>query len=341
MRNIYIAITGASYSGNKGAAAMLQSSIEQLHEKYGERLRINLMSVWPVAEKRLVPWNFVKIISAQAWQIVFVAFPLSILFGLFRWCGPLKKLLLLNTILRTYSETDLVLDEAGVSFVDSRGFVMNTYAFISMAIPLLLGVPVVKYSQAMGSFGKLSNKIQAKIILPKMSLICARGEITRKYLEGIGITQNVRLCADGAFTMADNSIITESVEQKCSADMFFKSNKIIGISPSTVVNKKCTKKNINYSKVMIDFISEILKEGYLVLIFANSARENSTKTRNNDLLICEEIYQNCPEKANIRWYHREMTPEEISPGTRTGNDCGPEHSGAAGKTESSRARQLF
>ena len=35
MRDVVIAITAASYSGNKGAAAMLQSSIRQLHEVYG------------------------------------------------------------------------------------------------------------------------------------------------------------------------------------------------------------------------------------------------------------------------------------------------------------------
>jgi polysaccharide pyruvyl transferase WcaK-like protein len=311
MRDIYIAITGASYSGNKGAAAMLQSSIEQLYEKYGEKLRVNLMSVWPEAEKKLVPWAFVKVVSAKAWKVVFIAFPFSVLFWLFRWCKPIKKLLLLNAILKTYNETDLVIDEAGVSFVDSRGFVMNTYAFISMAIPLLLGIPVVKYSQALGSFKRLPNRIQAKIILPKMKLICARGELTRLYLEGIGITQKVKLCADGAFTMEDNPNITELVEKVCQNDNFFNSKKIVGISPSSVVNKKCIKKHINYSKIMANFISELLKKGYQILIIANSARENSTKTRNNDLLICEEIYQRCPDKTNIRWYHKEMSPEEI------------------------------
>ena len=47
MRDVVIAITAASYSGNKGAAAMLQSSIRQLYEKYGERQNNNLMSVYP------------------------------------------------------------------------------------------------------------------------------------------------------------------------------------------------------------------------------------------------------------------------------------------------------
>lgn len=47
MKDLVVAITAASYSGNKGAAAMLQSSISQLQERYGERLNINLMSVYP------------------------------------------------------------------------------------------------------------------------------------------------------------------------------------------------------------------------------------------------------------------------------------------------------
>ena len=39
-KELVIAVTAASYSGNKGAAAMLQSSIRQLHDIYGEKLNI-------------------------------------------------------------------------------------------------------------------------------------------------------------------------------------------------------------------------------------------------------------------------------------------------------------
>ena len=130
MRDVVIAITAASYSGNKGAAAMLQSSIRQLHKKYGQRLNINLMSVYPKADREQVPWDFVKIVSCKPEQLLFIAFPLSILYWLFRWCPPIRWLLLKNKILKAYKNTDMVLDEAGISFVDSRGFIMNTYAFV-------------------------------------------------------------------------------------------------------------------------------------------------------------------------------------------------------------------
>ena len=54
MKPINIAITAACFSGNKGAAAMLQSSIKQLRERYGEKLNIFLMSTYPGADRKLI-----------------------------------------------------------------------------------------------------------------------------------------------------------------------------------------------------------------------------------------------------------------------------------------------
>ena len=213
MRDLVVAITAASYSGNKGAAAMLQSSISQLQERYGERLNVHLMSVYPGEDKKQVPYDFVKIIPAKPEQLVFFAFPMAILHRMFRWCGPVRKLLEKNKIIKAYRNTALVIDEAGISFVDSRGFVMNTYAFICAAVPLLVGTPVVKYSQAMGTFHNPWNRFLAKWILPKLKLICARGQGTYDNLKEIGITENVKLCADGAFTMKDDQAWQEKVRE--------------------------------------------------------------------------------------------------------------------------------
>ena len=81
MKDITIAITAASYSGNKGAYAMLQSSVKQLREIYGERLKINLMSVYPKEDKEQAPFDFIKIIPTKPEHLLFIAFPLAILYG--------------------------------------------------------------------------------------------------------------------------------------------------------------------------------------------------------------------------------------------------------------------
>ena len=231
MKTLKIVITAASFCGNKGAAAMLQSGIKQLKERYGERLHITLMSTYPERDRellRIMPENygFISIENAKPEKLVFLAFPLSILYGLFGHFLPLKKSFLRNNIIRAYSECDMVIDMAGVSFVDSRRFVMNTYAFICAAIPMLCAAPVCKYSQALGSFRDPYNRFLAKIVLPKMRLICARGEITKNNLAEIGVTENVRLCADGAFTMSEKSEYTKTVNSLCENDSFYKSLQI-------------------------------------------------------------------------------------------------------------------
>ena len=307
---VTIAITAASYSGNKGAAAMLQSSIRQLHEAYGEGLTIYLMSVYPGEDRKQNPWDFVKIVPCKPDRLLFIAFPLAVLYKAFFFLPPLRQLIKKNKILRAYTEVDAVVDEAGISFVDSRGFVMNTYAFVCAAVPLLMGAPVMKYSQALGTFNSFTNRTLAKWILPKLKLICARGKMTQENLKEIGVEKNVRLCADGAFTMADEPAAAEKVRAVCAADSFYNDN-VVGLSVSSVVEKKCTKLGIDYKGIMIDFVERLNRKGYRVLIIANGARINSDKPRNNDLMICDAVYEGVKDKTNVRWYHEEMDAEVI------------------------------
>ena len=161
MKSINIAITAASFSGNKGAAAMLQSSIKQLKARYGERINLFLMSTYPSADRRLIAempekYDFIKVVNAKPERLLFLTFPLAILYKILPF---MRKLLKKDKIIKAYSQCDIVIDEAGISFVDSRGFVMNTYAFVCAAVPLLCGTPVAKYSQALGSFKSPWNKI--------------------------------------------------------------------------------------------------------------------------------------------------------------------------------------
>ncbi len=311
MKDVTVAITAASYSGNKGAAAMLQSSISQLNKRYKGRLRVNLMSVYPENDKKQCPWDFVKIVSCKPEQLIFCAFPLAVLYRIFCWCPPVKMLLLCNKILRAYKKTDLVIDEAGISFVDSRGFVMNTYAFICAAVPLLVGTPVVKYSQALGTFKNPYNRFLAKWILPKLKLICARGKITEANLAGIGVRSNVRLCPDGAFSMEDDPAIAKKVAARCTEDAAFYNGNVVGLSLSSVVDGKCQSQGIDYRTCMTQFTDWLTSEGYHVLFIANAARLGSEKPRNNDLMVCDDIYSRVKDKDQVRWYHEEMDAEEI------------------------------
>lgn len=286
MKKITIAITAASYSGNKGAAAMLQSSIAQLKEKYGTRLDIRLMSVYPAQDRLQCPHGFVKIIPAQPQKILFLAFPCAVLYRVFFWCPPVRAILRKNEILKNYLDTDLVIDEAGIAFSDSRGFIMNTYAFVCAAVPMLMDVPVVKYSQALGPFHNAYNRLLAKWILPKMKLVMARGRFTYGHLKAAGIQDNVRLCADGAFTMPPDPAAEERAQRAFREAGF---SHTVAVSVSSVVEKKCKKAGIDYCKIMAAFISYLTGRGFQVYMFANAAREHSRRPRNNDLMTGDAV----------------------------------------------------
>jgi len=143
-----------------------------------------------------------------------------------------------------------------------------------------------------------------------MKLICARGQKTYDNLKSIGIEKNVKLCADGAFTMKDSRKWDDEVNRICSQDSFYNDN-VVALSISSVVQKKCQSLNIDYKNTMIDFIEYLNKKGYSVLLIANAARINSQKFRNNDLPICDEVYDGVKNKNLVRWYHKEMDAEEI------------------------------
>ncbi|MBR3645715.1 MAG: polysaccharide pyruvyl transferase family protein, partial [Lachnospiraceae bacterium] len=255
-------------------------------------------------------YDFINVVSCKPEQIIFIAFPLAVLYKILGWIPGIKSLIKKNKIINAFSNSTMVIDEAGISFVDSRGFVMNTYAFICGAVPMLLGTPVCKYSQAMGTFKNFYNRLLAKIILPKYKLLCARGQATYDNLKGIGIEKNVKLCADGAFMMADDEKWTEEIEKVTSEDAFYQ-KEVVGLSISSVVEKKCNKMGIAYKDIMVEFINYLQSKGYGVLLIANAARINSTKPRNNDLMIGDAIYNEIADKDNVRWYHKEMDAEEI------------------------------
>lgn len=306
--NIKIGITATDFAGNKGAAAMLQSIVKNI-KKENHNTDFSLFSVYPAEDKQQNPYDYLKVVPTKPERIIFIAFPLAILYKLIGWIKPFKKLLLKNKILAGFNACDFIVDAAGISFVDSRGFVMNTYNFICMATPLLLGKKVIKLSQAMGPCRSFFNKLWAKIALSKLDKVCSRGQYTHQHLLDLGL-KNVELCADIAFLMPDDDEQKSKVDKLVEGDDFY-SKKIVSLSISSVVYKYCEKSGIDYYKTMTDFVSYLNSKGYGVLMIANAARAGKEKLKNNDLPIGDKLYSMIEKKDGVRWYSEEFTPEMI------------------------------
>lgn len=304
-----ISILAATFSGNKGAASMLESIIDNVSSKVSD-VGFDVLSVYPKEDMDQNPYENVRVVPCKARQIVFGAFPLSILYLIFRWLPPVRKLILKNPILSSLSKCDLVVDAAGISFVDSRSIIMNFYNFICMFVPLALNKKVVKFSQAMGPFKKLSNRTLAKLILPKIDTICARGLITESYLKELNLNNTV-LCADGAFVLPNDKKTKKEIEKVISKSKFF-NEKTVGLSVSSVVYKYCTDAGIDYVKTMAEFIDYLTADKeFNVIIIAQSARFNTESLKNNDLPICKKVFDLVANKEKCINLDTEMTPREI------------------------------
>ena len=305
---IKIGITAADFAGNKGAAAMLQSIIKNIKNK-DEEAGFSLFSVYPAEDKRENPYTDVEVISAKPEQMLFIAFPLAVLFYVFKFFRPAKKSILKNKTMRGFSDCDFIVDAAGISFVDSRGFVMSTYNCVCAAIPLLLGKPVIKVSQAMGPMKKWYNRLYAKWVLPHLKHISARGKSTYAHLEKI-TPENLVLAADIAFLMPDDSAAETAAREMMASDDFYQ-KPYVALSISSVVYGYCEKSGIDYLGVTRDFIGYLNRKGYGVLLVANAAREGKEKLKNNDLPVGEMLFNALEDKQDVRWYNRAFTPEAI------------------------------
>jgi len=303
-----IAILSTTFSGNKGAASMLESIVGNIKKQRPEA-EFDVLSVYPKSDKKQNPYDFVRVISSKPEEMIFVAFPMAIMYKLFKWIPPVKKFLLKNKILKSLISSDVVVDATGVSFVDSRGIALSLYNFGCICVPLLLGCRIIKFSQAMGSFKNPINWLLAKMTLKHLAKICARGTVTEGYLNGLGL-KNIELCADGALVMPEDEDTVRRVAEVIARDSFYE-KKPIAFSISSVVHKYCASHKIDYIGTMAKLIDHVIAEGERVIIVAQSARQDSDKLKNNDLPICRMVYDLVLRKQQCKLLDYEMTAKEL------------------------------
>ncbi len=98
---------------------------------------------------------------------------------------------------------------------------MNTYAFVCAAVPMLMGVPVLKIFPGYGNLPFSHQPFPGKMDSSQDEAdLCQRkrhpGELKIHWNR-----KNVKLCADGAFTMADDLAANAMVDEVCAEDDFF------------------------------------------------------------------------------------------------------------------------
>jgi polysaccharide pyruvyl transferase WcaK-like protein len=250
----------------------------------------------------------IEVVGQKPVEMALVQVPLALLIGLFRVLGLPYGALLRTPALKAMHRADLVADLSGISFVDGRRFVVIVYNALVVWVPMMLGTPVVKCSQAMGPFKGFVNKSLARFTLPRLARVCPRGAVTESFLRGLKL-KNITPAGDLAFTMRVPETVRESVAAKLAAAG---PGPYLTVSPSQVVATYCEAKDIPYPQIMADFIDQVgPATGQRVVMIAHSAQPNKGVTHMNDLPLCRDIAALVKDKNNLIFLDEDLFPTEL------------------------------
>ncbi|PFG32526.1 polysaccharide pyruvyl transferase family protein [Sanguibacter antarcticus] len=300
------AIIGSALAGNKGAAAMLESAVQQLSERDADA-RVTLLSMYPRSDAAQNEYSNLTVLDASPLRLGVLINSAALAY---RLLPPARAAIAARVPeVAALASADVLLDQGGITFVDGRGKFL-IYNVASVLPALFVGTPVVKCAQALGPFKTFLNSTAAKAILPRMAAIVSRGAVSQEHLEGLGL-KNTTAGADLAFTLD----VTERdiAAARSAVDVtFFDGNDVIGISPSAVLRKSAEAKGGNYVaevQRMVDYFTGVL--GKKVFLVAHSARANTDKAHNNDLPLCREIYAGVERKDMVLFPDAELSSQSL------------------------------
>ncbi len=316
-----IAVIAGTISGNRGAEAMLTTCIGKMRERFPEA-RFFAYSYYPEQDRRLNHDLAVTVHSATPASLVLVHLPFALLGGLWRLLHLRALMRLAPSSVRDLGACDVLLDVAGVSFIDGREKFLP-FNVLTLWPAMLLGVPVIKMSQAMGTFENTLNRFAAKRMLPRCARVFARGEHTRANLETLDLPEPpLAEAADIAFLHEERYALSEEnpryVEELLERVAAAKEDgrAMVGICPSSVLAAKARKRGSDYIGTLVRLVEHALEAGHGVLLFPNATREASgERLRNNDLpviaAVMERSGEEVRESGTVVWVEHDLNAAAI------------------------------
>ena len=299
-----ISIIAATFDGNRGAEAMLSTTIAKLRNNQTlEDLVFNVFSYYPERDRQLVNDRQISIYSSTPIYLVMVLLPCAILHRLLHIVRLTFLQKYLPKSVQALASSNTLVCLAGVSFIDGREkFLPFNIATILPA--MILGVPVIKFAQAMGPFVKVSNRLAAKLFLGNCRQIFTRGEKTHSHLQSLlGQKKNYQRADDVAFLFESEFCLSTPdgdfdkklfVLQQCRNS----GRRVIGVCPSIVIAVRSTASGGDYNRRIHELITCLVARGYCVALYPNATRgKDMDKTHNNDLPLLDTILEGLDPKT--------------------------------------------
>jgi polysaccharide pyruvyl transferase WcaK-like protein len=303
---VRIAIIGAALSANKGAAAMVESVMARLPNEMGE-CHFDILTTYPDADAPRVPAGAdAAVVGLQPLRLALVEFPIACLALVMRKLR-LPLFWVRSRGCRSMLDSSVVVDVAGISFADGRGFAIVAYNALMTGVPLLLGVPTVKAAQALGPFQSVPNKWLAPLVLRHVKTVCARGARTREHLDSLGGVNSIDV-ADLAFSLDEAASFPEAV----SVALGTVNKDFIVVMPSAVVRGIYESSGGNYVSAMAALVADIRQlTGRSVVIAPHSYRAGLPEGRMNDGPVCREVAAACSGDTQVLGLDFDLTAGEL------------------------------
>lgn len=290
-----VAIIAATLYGNRGAQAMLETVIGVLDGQQPGR-HFHVFSYYPAADRRLLRAARVRIHSATPLALVAWLLPWSVLFGLLQRLFGRRVLGLAPAAIRALAESAVLVDLAGVAFIDGREKFLP-FNLLTLVPAWLLRTPVVKMPQATGPFRRRLNRLCARLALPRCAQVWARGEYTLAHLQQAGFPGLACARADDiAFNFEPRFALTDEggdQVRRCLGELAAGAGSrrgVIGLCPSSVVAVRARKRGGDYEAVLTGLVRRLAGAGFQVLLFPNATRAGAgAAERNNDLPVIGRI----------------------------------------------------
>lgn len=300
-------IVGPALSGNMGAASMVTATVHALRDRDPDA-KLTLLSYYPDEDRRLGFLPELRVLDARPARLGTLVNAGALLW---RILPPLRKLIARRIPeVAALAEADVVLDQGGISFSDGREkFLLFNLAIILPAF--FLGRPVVKCAQALGPFRGRINRTAAKLALPRVRRIIARGAATRSFLDELGL-DNVETGTDLAFVMGD-----PNPDEVTARDVMVRTTNAlggpattIGIAPSVVVGGKVDAAGGDFDTLMVELIEDELAAGHRILLLPHSFRDDPAKVHNNDGPLVSRIAARIDD-PNLIVVNERLDPGEL------------------------------
>lgn len=300
-------IVGPALSGNMGAASMVTATVRALQERDPDA-STTLLSYYPKEDRALGILPELRVLDARPARLGTLLNASALLW---RLLPPLRRAIESRVPeIRALAEADVVLDQGGISFSDGR----EKFLLFNLAILLpafFLGRPVVKCAQALGPFRGRINRTAAKLALPRVRRIIARGATTRSFLDGLGL-DNIETGTDLAFVMGTPAAEdVETREPVVSAARRLDGPRLtVGVAPSVVVAAKVEAAGGDFTALMVELIERELDAGRRVLLVPHSFRTDPEAVHNNDGPLVAAIAARV-DHPDLVVLNEQLTPDEL------------------------------